>query len=150
MLAENAHDGDSTELLNQLLWLHFRSLPAYLIDAMPYVAQGDEPLERVLREIATEQAAMGNRLADAMVERGNLPEFGTFPMEFTGLHDLSVEYLLSEVVRRQARLSADVLSIASRIGSGSYARDLVLAAADQAQKHLQRVRSLAESLHGKP
>ncbi len=95
-------------ILNRLMGLHLRSLPAYLSSAQPWFASADSPAENALRHIAEDQRIMANRLGAVILEHGGTIQSSEFPMEFTDLNDLSIDYLL-QLVRQS--LEDDIVDI---------------------------------------
>ena len=93
----------TVDVLNRILALHSRSLPRYLSNAHPWSTALDSSAERALQHIAEDQQLMVERIALAIMAEGGCPNLGAFPMAFTGLHDLSVGYLIPEVTQRQQR-----------------------------------------------
>ena len=60
---------NSVDLLNQLLVIHYRSLPMYLLDASPWTHRGDEKASEALNDIVTDQRQTCQRIADAVIQR---------------------------------------------------------------------------------
>lgn len=84
--------------LNRLVAIHNRSLAMYLASARPFTREGDEEAMAVLRHMATDQRKTVERLGALILELGGRVAKGEFPMEFTSLHDLDLDYLLRRVV----------------------------------------------------
>lgn len=89
------------DVLNRLLALHVRSLPMYLQSAKPWVGPADQAAIAVLKDIAEDQELMAERITAVIREHGGAPAPSDFPMVFTDMHDLSLSYLLPEVIKRQ-------------------------------------------------
>lgn len=94
--------------LNLLLSLHARSLPAYLASARPFATAKDKERILVLDRIADDNELMANRIGTVITQEGGIPSFGEFPMLFTDMHDLSLNYIEREVANR---LKADIQTI---------------------------------------
>jgi hypothetical protein len=86
-------------LLNRLLAIHERSFIQYLAFARPYVPPGREELLEALEAMDHDQDVMAQRISHMIIDAGALPRTGEFPMEFTDLHDLSIDYLMQAAVR---------------------------------------------------
>ena len=99
-------------VLDELLGILSRSLPAYLADAKPWTT-AETPNKNqkqcaALGHLAADQQRYAQRVAHAIAELGGRPDPGRFPIEFTAKNDLALEYLCQEVIHRQER---DVLAV---------------------------------------
>ncbi|MDZ4820526.1 MAG: hypothetical protein SGJ20_16290 [Planctomycetota bacterium] len=90
---------DSLLTLNRLLVVLHRSLPMYLADATPWVGPADEPARQALANLVSDYRISTERISKYLSRRRYTVNFGEFPMEFTDLHDLSLDYLVSQVVQ---------------------------------------------------
>jgi hypothetical protein len=88
------------DVLNQLLALHSRSLPTYLACARPWFPKPDSEAESVLRHIAEDHKLMIDRIGTIIMDLGGTISASEFPMEFTDMHDLSVDYLVPQIITR--------------------------------------------------
>jgi len=95
------NDSEVTAVLNRLLHVLCRSLPMYLAEAKPFGRRRDQPLQEALASLVADQHALAGRVSRAISERGGRPEPGRFPIEFTGMNDVAIDFLLPELVRRQ-------------------------------------------------
>ena len=97
------HRPDPIDVLGRLFRILNRSLPMYLAGADPWRHPGDEPAAKALADVVADQRLYAGRIAEAILrERGRIDQ-GDYPMEFTELNMLSLDYLLTEMVRRQKR-----------------------------------------------
>ena len=117
-------------VLNRLYQILSRSLPVYLADARPFARGESQPLRDVLARVAADQRALADRVARLIVELGDHPEPGGFPMQFTSVNDLEIDFLLRRVIESQRR---DIEAL----------RQCAVALADQ-----PRLQSLAEEALG--
>jgi hypothetical protein len=85
-------------VLDRLLHLLCRSLPAYLADAKAWEGPGSEPIRLAVRNLAADQRLYAERVARAIAHYGGHPRPGSFSHEFTAKHDLSLSYLLLEIL----------------------------------------------------
>jgi hypothetical protein len=99
---------EAIPVLNRLLALLCRSLPAYLADAKPWARADRRQIRTALDRLVADQRIYAQRVADAIVQRGGRPNPGPFAPEFAAKNDLSLEFLLREVIDYQEH---DVLSI---------------------------------------
>jgi hypothetical protein len=96
------------EVLNELLRILCRSLPAYLADAKPWGQSADRQFRTALDQLVADQQRYARRVSEAITERGGRPDPGRFPTEFTAKHDLALEFLRREMIRGQEQ---DVVAI---------------------------------------
>ena len=92
---------EAIQALNRLLRTLCRSLPMYLADAKPWVRSEDAKLQAAMCHLVSDQQMYAKRLAEAIERRGGRPDPGRFPTEFTAKNDLSLEFLLIEVIDYQ-------------------------------------------------
>jgi hypothetical protein len=134
---------ESTEdLLNRLLVIEYRSLPMYLLDATPWTHPGDGKATAALRSIVATQRALAQRLADAIMNRGGTVEKGEYPMDFTELNFLSLDYLMKELVRYEKQQVTQVERIASRMLDPE-ARELALEVLGAEKAHVEMLQEFA-------
>ncbi|MGD0655960.1 MAG: hypothetical protein ABSA16_16610 [Thermoguttaceae bacterium] len=88
----------ATDILHQLLHMLCRGLPAYVVEINPWMQPAHEPLSKALANLAADRRLFAQRTAQALLERGEYPDPGTFPLEYTGLNDVSIEYLTGEII----------------------------------------------------
>lgn len=134
---------NTIDVLNRLLVIHHRSLPMYLGYAMPYPLRGDERARGVLNEIVESQKEMVERIGRLIVERGGNVEHGEFPMYFTGLHDLSLEYLVKRMIADQRRDIASIEQCVVQLHSDPLGKALAEEALGAAKAHLDALEELA-------
>jgi hypothetical protein len=104
---------ETIPVLNRLLGLLCRSLPAYLADVKTLGRPDGERVRTALNRLVADQKMYAQRVADAITQCGGQPSPGRFPTEFTAKNDLSIEFLLQEIVACQDQ---DVVSIARCVG----------------------------------
>ena len=92
---------EAIQALNRLLRTLCRSLPMYLADAKPWVRSEDAKLQAAMCHLVADQQMYAKRLAEAIEGYGGRPDPGRFPAEFTAKNDLSLEFLLVELIEYQ-------------------------------------------------
>jgi hypothetical protein len=133
---------DVTIPLGQILRALCRSLPMYLEDARPWIAGNDEPLRTALGRLVADQRRLARRVADAILRRGGQPAPGPFPLEFSGLNDVSLSYLAGQV-RDRLRSDIDLVGrAAAELASDPEARDLAEEVLGNLQGHLDVLRAV--------
>lgn len=136
---------DSCDVLNGLVVLLGRSLANYLVDARPDDAAQQPEALRLLDAIASDQRATVDRLADLILDRDCLVSRGSFPMDFTSLHDLSMQYLQRKLVDHQRQIIAGLEQAVDALSHDGPAQAVVEEALGAAKAHLD---GLMESSRG--
>jgi len=133
---------NAKDVLNRLLILHHRSLPMYLSYAMPYPMRGDEKARAVLDQIVDSQKEMVDRIGSLLIERAADVVHGEFPMYFTGLHDLSWEYLVKRMIADQRRDVAQIEECVEQLRDDPLGKALAEEALGAAKAHLDSLEEL--------
>jgi len=134
---------DSVVLLNQLLGIHYHSLPMYLKDAAPWTRPGDEQAIEVIRRLIADHRATSKRLAEAIAERRGVLDAGEFPMSFTGIHDVALDYLIGRLIDCQKVDIESIDKISSQLIHDPHARSLADECLGAAKGHLESLEELA-------
>ncbi|HEX3999506.1 MAG TPA: hypothetical protein VHX65_13220 [Pirellulales bacterium] len=135
---------EAQDVLGRLFVLLYRSLPMYLAEAMPWTHPGGEQAQRVLAGMVADAKAYCQRIAQRIAQlRGRL-DLGEFPMEFTDLNMLSLDYLLTELVRWQKADIRRIEKLATELAAESDDHALAEEVLGNWRGHLQ---SLEELLH---
>lgn len=135
----------TTEVLNRLLVLHERSLPMYLSYAPPNRLSHHPEAKAVLDQIVEDQKRTLDKLATIILDNGGIIDHGEFPMAFTALHDLSLEYLLKLMAERQHKFVAACENLANLLTVAPYAQAAAREALGEAKGHLQNLEELRSS-----
>jgi hypothetical protein len=133
---------DSNQVLNNVLVTLHRSLAAYLSFADPWVAYGNEEPRRILTRIVADKEQFVARLTALLDARRHTIDFGEFPMEFTSLHDVSLEYLLSQLIEHQRRDVQTIESALAQLAGDTEGRSLVEEILASSRRHLQSLEGL--------
>jgi hypothetical protein len=133
---------DSKNALNRLLVIIYRSLPMYLADAVPWMHPGDEKAKHVLNHIATDYRMYSGRIADSLLARRERFTFGEYPMTFTDTHDLSLDYLIRELVDYQRQDIAEIEKCVVDLKADGSARALAEEVLGNARGHLESLKEL--------
>jgi len=111
----------------------------YLISAPPHRQYGDEKAWDALRHVIDDQKLTCDKLADFIETEGGTPSLGEFPMEFTDMHDLSMEYIVNNVLKRQKNAVETIEALSGQLEAGSQARALAQEALGAAKAHVESV-----------
>jgi hypothetical protein len=134
------------DILNRLLVLHERSLPVYLSYAQPAGLAEHAKAKAVLDQIVADQRRTIDRLATIVLDSGGTVDYGEFPMSFTSLHDLSLEYLLKLLIERQERFIVACEKLAVMLGTAPYSQAAAREAVGEAKGHLENLQELQADL----
>ena len=115
----------------------------YLASAPLHRQFGDEQAWETIQHIISDQKLMIDKIADYVEALDGTPNMGEFPMEFTGFHDLSTEFILQRALERQKNEAALIEQISADLDAGSQARALSQESLGAAKAHIQ---SLEECL----
>lgn len=96
----------------------------------------------VLRLMAADQLKTVDRLAGLILELGGRVQMGEFPMDFTSLHDLNVDYLLQRVVAGHKRDIAAIEECVDELRLAPLARALAEESLGAAKGHLDSLQEL--------
>jgi hypothetical protein len=133
-------------VLNRVIRVVNRTLPAYLRDARPWSYPGREAALETLLDVGMQQVETAERLSAWVLENGGAPENGDFPLAFTSYTDLSVDYLIRESLRRQAGVISAIEAAIADIGM-SNAVAILQEALGEAKAHRDMLADVANGAH---
>ena len=122
--------------LNQLFGLLCRSLPMYLADAKTLAWPEGEQVRLALGRLVADQQMYAQRVAEAIAERGGRPNPGRFPTEFAAKNDLSLAFLLPEIIASQRQAAATIEQCVGRLEGESALHALAEEILGNAKGHL--------------
>ncbi len=134
--------------LNRLLAIHIESLSIYLADADPWTQRADDRAAVVLHNIVADQRELAKRIGQAIIELRGQPESADFPMAFTDMNCLSLDYLLSELVRYQQQDIASIERLLPELSADLEAYALGEEALGAARAHLEQLEELSHVAAG--
>lgn len=123
--------------LHELLALTKRSFLQYQRHAQPYRQGNDEEILATFSDIVADQDLLVERIVGQLERRGHVPPSAEFPMEFTGLHDLALDYLLDRAIDYQKRDIEALEQLSESLACHQTIRSLVDEAKGMARGHLQ-------------
>jgi hypothetical protein len=132
------------QILNQLLAIHLRSLPVYLASARPWTPSPDSPALTTLCHIAKDQLVMADRIGKVIMEQDGMIASSEFPMQFTDLHDLSIDFLIPQVKARLERELEFIRRCVEELQAYPAPRAIAEEAAGAALAHLDNLRDLTK------
>lgn len=130
------------DALNRLYAIHNRSLPMYLRYAVPWTHRGDESACEVLQQVAADQQRTVDRLGTLILDCSGDVNSGEFPMSFTGLHDLSLDYLIGLSIKYQQRDIADIEACVAQLQTFPLGKAMAEEILGEAKGHLDSLSEL--------
>ncbi len=128
--------------LNRLLAIVGRSFLQYLQYSRPYIPPGRDNVVETLASIAADQNVLADRVSQLLVEAEAPIRTGEFPMEFTDMHDLGIDYLVSMAIAYQEQDVASVGQLVDQLRGAPAAKALAEEALGMAKGHLESLREL--------
>jgi hypothetical protein len=127
---------EAVPTLNRLLCLLCRSLPAYLADVKASAWAEGERIRVAIDRLASDQRMYAQRVAESITERGGRPNSGRFPTEFTAKNDISLVFLLPQIIDRQREDIAAIQQCVGRLEGDSALHALAEEILGNAKGHL--------------
>ncbi len=134
---------DQLQALSRLLHLLSRSLPMYLKDARPWTPPQHRQAATVLDQVAAEHARYAQLVAREIVERDGRPDPGCFPLAFTALNDVSLDYALKAASRYQQVLVSQLDQCRQKLSADPQLRQLAEEIYASALTHLEMLQHAA-------
>lgn len=141
-MIDGINRNNTVPILNRLVAIHNRSLPMYLSNTRPWTTRRDEAARETLSQIARDQKATVDRLGEMILDYGGVVELGAYPMRFTSTHDLSMEFLVGELIRRQRDDIEAIEQCVRQLGHDTMAKSLAEEALREAKGHLEALEEL--------
>jgi len=135
----------NTDVLNRLLATLHRSLSQYLQGSHYWTRRGDARAETVVRHLVEDQRALSARIADLILQRHGQISPASFPMEFTDLNLLSLDYLLQELIRHQKLDIETVEECVAELRGDREARELAEEVLGNARGHQENLESVVKA-----
>ena len=132
----------TNHLLNRLLAILGRSFPQYLQYSRPHIPAGKGNLKETIDSIVGDQNVMVERLSQMLYNAETPPRYGEFPMEYTDLHDLDIDYLIGAALKYQQQDIATISAIADQLQLAPAAQSLAEEALGMAKGHLDSLQEL--------
>jgi hypothetical protein len=142
-------DPDPSDVLNRVLTRLYRSLMQYAVDCWPWTRATDTavpeaPEQKVIEQMTSRQQDFVARLVDLIIERGGVPDFGSFP-DNSELHYVSLEYLLGKLIADEQDLVVELQAAIPRLQPDAEARGLVAEILAAETENVARLRELSKT-----
>ena len=101
--------------LNCLLRVLCRSVAQYARDAHPWTPPQRRAVAEAIADLANDQQHYAGKVAAAIQDLDGRPEPDTFPLDFTAINDLSIDYLLRTVLEGHRRDATELERCAAEL-----------------------------------
>jgi hypothetical protein len=139
---------EAIRVLNRLLRILKWSLPVYLQDTRPWARRNAEEARQALARLAADQQEYVERITETIERLGGHVEPGGFPVQFTSLHDLGLDFLLQETIELHGRgletIGQCVEALDEDLGLRALAEDVF----ENQRDHLRALRAMVEEKNG--
>lgn len=132
----------STDVLNRLLTIEMRSLPMYLVNTSSWDDPHNEAAVQTIIHTAEDQQAMASRVARLIQMREGAVVVGEFPMAYTDLNFLSLDFLLRRLVAAQRGDVEAVRRCVEELDNDPIARELAEEILGAEKAHLEAFEEL--------
>lgn len=129
-------------LLNRLLAILCKSFPQYLRWSRPFVPAGRGEVMEAIGSIADDQDRLADRVSRMIDEAGYPARDGEFPMEFTDMHDLGIDFLINAAVAYQEQDVETISKLVDRLQTAPAGKAIAEEALGMAKGHLDTLREL--------
>lgn len=129
-------------LLSRLLVLLGRSFPQYLQYSRPHMTPGRNDIVDTIQSIVEDQNVLTDRIKSMLFEAEAPIRTGEFPMEFTDMHDLNLDFLVQVAVAYQQQDVATIGEIVEELQAAPAAKSLAEEALGMAKGHLESLKEL--------
>ncbi len=136
----------TTDILNRLFVIHSWSLPVFLAEAYPTWRNQPTRAAEVLADIVDDQRLIAAGAGRLIVDQDGVVVAGQFPARFSTFHDLSCDFLLSQMIGYQDQTIAAITRLVAQLPPGSPAETLAQEALGMARAH----RDALGELQGSP
>jgi len=135
----------TTAALNRLLAIVMRSFPQYMQYSRPYVPPGRDNVVEALATIASDQNGLADRISQMIVDAEAPLRTGEFPMEFTDMHDLGIDYLVNAAIAYQQQDIETIGQLIEGLHVAPAAKSLAEETLGMAKGHLESLQELVPS-----
>jgi hypothetical protein len=130
--------------LNDLLIDLGRSLLQYVGESWPWTSADEAAEQARIDALVAEQQQSLRSLTELLAARGHRIDPGSYPTEYTSLHYVALDYLLTQLVEEQQELADECAEVVTEGANDPQAAPLLVQISEQATDHLQRLRLLAQ------
>lgn len=138
----------SNDRLNELLIALGRSLLQYVGESWPWSADNDLSEQAAINQMVAEQQESIALIANLLAARGHLIDPGAYPTDYTSLHYVALDYLLSQLVEQQQFLAGEARAAMLDAHGDEEAELLLTGVSAQVERHAAELQRLLEERKG--
>ncbi len=127
-------------IFNRLFALEQYSLANYLMDAHPWVHDGDQRLVQTVQAIARDQQFYAEQLGRWIVEHEASVAPACYPMRFTAYNDVSIEFLMNRLLDEQKHLVEEIERLVPELEDTEEPYELAQQILGSEKAHLENLR----------
>ena len=131
--------------LNELLILLGRSLLQYVSESWPWASADEDDVRQAVDALSNRQRHHVGLIAELLEQREWSIDFGTYPTEFTDLHYVALDYLLSELATHEAGLMPEIELLTRQCGDDPEAAPLAERILADHRDEVRQLEALARS-----
>ena len=136
------NDPTTAPLLNRLLAILQRSFPQYLQHSRPYLPPGADEIVETLESVVADQDVLAERVSKMLIDMQAPLRTGGFPMEYTDLHDLDIDFLIAAAVDYQRQDIGAIQQLVDQLQMAPAAKALAEEALGMGKGHLDSLQEL--------
>ncbi|NLX54084.1 MAG: hypothetical protein GXY58_03115 [Planctomycetaceae bacterium] len=141
----------TTDILNRLFMIHSWSLPVFLAESYPTWRNRPTRAAEVLADIVDDQRAIAAGAGRLIVDQNGVVAASQFPARFSSFHDLSYDFLLSQLIGYQDQTIVAITRLVAQLPPDSPAETLAQEALGMARAHRDALGELqGASAGGRP
>jgi hypothetical protein len=122
-----------------------RSLLQYADECWPWASLAEAQAEAAFHRIAAVQRQEVAALAELLAQREWNLDFGMYPTEYTDLHFVSLDYLLSRIIAGEQAVVADLEDAVHSCGEDSEAAHVLSEVLTTEKKIVERLKAIEAS-----
>jgi hypothetical protein len=135
---------EAIPVLNRLLQTLCGSLPMYLAGAKPWTQSDHSSLQSAFDNLVADQQHYAQRVAEAISELGGQMEPIHFPTEYTAKNDLSLDFLLQEIIDALQQDMASVEYCVAELNGSPSLHSLAEEIYGNTRGHLENMQEIAK------
>lgn len=135
---------ETIAILNRLVTIHRCSLASYMKFVRPWSGESNGHILETLAAITDDHDQTAHRIASFVLEQGGILATGDFPMEFPGYHDVSLSFLLDQLIARQVSDMDAIKTCVEDLHMTPMAKALAEEALGESKAHLELLEELKQ------
>jgi hypothetical protein len=128
--------------LQRLFALQYRSFTSYLRYGHPYHREADAETLEILNDITTDQMEICGKITELLDTFNQVPLPTDFPMVYTDSHDLSVDFLIADLIYYQKLDIEEIHKYISDLSECDDAKKIAEEALGREKAHLDTLQTL--------